>query len=75
MTDAPRSLADEIGDDAPTSTPKVDVASLVAGIVVLALAAAFAFGDLDRLDVQTRVVWPTVLLGVGVALLLGGRRR
>ena len=52
----------------------LDVPSLVAGVVVLVLCAAFALGDLDALDVQARVVGPTVLLGIGVAVLVSGRR-
>jgi hypothetical protein len=54
---------------------RVDPVSLVAGIVVAVLCAAYAFGDLDGLAVQARVVWPTILLGVGVGLLATGRRR
>lgn len=53
----------------------VDLVSLVAGVVVAVICAAFAFGDLDSFRVQARVVWPTVLLGLGVALLASSRGR
>jgi hypothetical protein len=64
-------------DDAPRGevVRRIDPVSLVAGIVVAILCAAYAFGDLDGLGVQARVVWPTILLGVGVALLATSRRR
>ena len=52
----------------------LDVTSLVAGVVVLVIAAAFAFGDPDSLHDQGRVIGPLVLLGVGVALLVGSLR-
>lgn len=58
-----------------TTRRPLDVTSLVAGVVVLAIAAAFAVGDPDSLHDQGRVVGPLVLLGVGVALLVGSLRR
>ena len=53
----------------------LDITSLVAGVVVLAITAAFAFGEPDSLHDQGRVVGPLVLLGIGVALLVGSIRR
>ena len=53
----------------------VDHTSLIAGVVVLAIAAAFAFGDPDSLRDQGRVMGPLVLLGVGAALLVGSLKR
>ena len=34
-------------------------------------AAAFAFGDLDSVRDQARIVWPIALLGVGLGFLVG----
>lgn len=62
-------------DDRESARRPVDPVSLVAGIVAAILCAAFAFGDLDGLAVQARVIWPTILLGIGLALLATSRRR
>ena len=72
--DQPPVHDDATGDR--SERPPFDLSSLVAGIVVLALAAAFAFGDLDTVRDQARIVWPIALLGVGVGFLFGagGRR-
>jgi hypothetical protein len=53
----------------------LDHTSLVAGVVVLLIAAAFAFGDPDSLRDQGRLMGPLVLLGIGAALLIGSLRR
>jgi hypothetical protein len=53
----------------------LDTTSLVAGVVVLAIAAAFAFGDPDSIRDQGRVIGPLALLGLGAALLLGSLKR
>lgn len=53
----------------------VDVVSLVGGIVVLVLTLAFAFGDLDTFDAQAGIVWPTIVLGIGAAVLVSLFRR
>ena len=65
-------------DPTPTDARRqrpLDITSLVAGVVVLAITAAFAFGEPDSLHDQGRVVGPLVLLGIGVALLVGSIRR
>lgn len=59
----------------PGTSRRVDAVSLVAGLVLAVLCAAYALGDLGDLDGQARVVGPTILLGVGVALLATSRRR
>ena len=70
-----------MSDSTPTDVPerpshrKIDVTSLVAGVVVLLIAAAFAFGDPDDLHEQAQVVGPLVLLGIGATLLIGSLRR
>ncbi len=63
-----------IEDTRPPRRP-VDVTALVAGTAVLAFCAAVAFGGIDSLDGQLRIVWPLVLGAIGVALLAGVRRR
>lgn len=65
-------------EEPPRPAPRargVDLVSLVAGVVVAVVWVAFAFGDLDSLGDQARVVWPTVLVAVGIGLLASSRRR
>jgi hypothetical protein len=62
-------------DDTERPRRPVDISALVAGVAVLAFCAAVAFGGIDSLDGQLRVVWPLVLGAVGIALLAGVRRR
>jgi hypothetical protein len=67
---------DKDGAGRGSRRPPFDVASFVAGIVVLALAAAFAYGDLDSVRDQARIIWPIALLGIGLGFLAGaGHRR
>lgn len=79
MTDVHTDTSEQAPLDAPaTETGRrrpLDITSLVAGVVVLAITAAFAFGEPDSLHDQGRVVGPLVLLGIGVALLVGSIRR
>ena len=63
------------GDADPVRHRGLDHTSLVAGVVVLLIAAAFAFGDPDSLRDQGRLMGPLVLLGIGAALLIGSLRR
>lgn len=58
----------------PRPARRIDLVSLVAGLVVVVLCLAFTFGDLDTFHAQARVVWPTVLLGLGAGLVASGRR-
>ncbi len=53
---------------------RLDTASLVAGVVFLAMALAFAIADLDSLEDQVRYVWPVTLLAIGAGMLLATRR-
>ena len=62
-------------DEDGSGRPPFDPASFVAGIIVLALVAAFAYGDLDSVHDQARIVWPIALLGIGLGFLVGGGRR
>jgi hypothetical protein len=61
--------------DVPSRARRIRITPLVAGIVFLVMAAAFAFGDLDSIEDQIRVVWPGSMLAIGVGMLLGARQR
>ena len=52
---------------------ELDSMSLVAGIVFAGLGLAFLLHELAGTTLELRWVWPTLLIGVGVALLLGSR--
>lgn len=58
----------------PDTSRRVDLVCLVAGAVVLVICIAFAVSDLDSFRLQARVLWPTVLLALGVGLLVSSRR-
>lgn len=52
----------------------LDRTSIVAGIVFIVLGMLFLLERAGVLDVQPAYVWPLLLIGLGVAVLLGGRR-
>lgn len=66
---------DDGSGDAPSKVRRIRITPLVAGLVFLVTAAAFAFGDLDSIEDQIRVVWPGAMLAIGVGMLLGARQR
>jgi hypothetical protein len=47
--------------------------ALVAGMVFTVLGATFAVAALADLEVEPRLVWPVMLIGTGIAVLLGSR--
>lgn len=54
---------------------RIDLSSVVMGLLFIGLGTAFL---LDRLDVVTldfAVVWPVVLIGLGLSVLVGAARR
>lgn len=54
---------------------RVDLSSVVMGLLFIGLGTAFL---LDRLEVVTldfAVVWPVVLIGLGLSVLMGAARR
>lgn len=51
----------------------LDLTSLIAGIVFVAVGAFFLADQFQTLDLQVRWVWPAVLIGLGVALLVPRR--
>lgn len=61
--------------DQGESDRRFDLVVLVAGLVFLAMAVAFTVADMDSLETQVRVVWPTSMLAIGGGMLLGLRRR
>lgn len=54
---------------------RLDPTALLAGLAFVAVGVAFLAFDLDSLGDQARVLWPLLLLALGVALLLGGWQR
>ena len=53
----------------------LDLVSLVSGLVFVTVAVGFLTGGLESLSVQFKLVWPLLLIGLGIALLAGSRRR
>ena len=55
----------------------MNLGSLIAGMVFIILGVLFLLDNLGVFEVSFAVVWPIVLIGIGLALLLGGlgRRR
>lgn len=51
----------------------LDRGALVSGVLFIVLGALFLLDRLDAIDFQTAYVWPILLIGFGVAVLLGGR--
>lgn len=49
--------------------------ALVAGIVFVVAGVAFLLEALEVWDLDLRTIAPAALIGIGVAILLGGRSR
>lgn len=47
----------------------LDLTSLIAGILFVAVGAFFLADQLEAVDLEVRWVWPALLIGLGVALL------
>ena len=45
------------------------------GIVFMAAGAAFFLDAVGVLDLAAAYVWPVLLIGIGLALIIGGRKR
>ena len=54
----------------------LDATSLLSGLLFVGLALLFLADQVDAIDLQGRWIWPTLLIGLGLALLAsgGGRR-
>lgn len=51
-----------------------DTASFVTGLLFVVLGVLFLADQADTLDLEARWVWPALLIGLGLAGLLSGRR-
>ena len=56
-------------------TDRLDIVSLVFGVVFLGAAAAYVTDTYLSLDFNTQWVWPALLMVAGVAVLAGTIRR
>jgi hypothetical protein len=54
---------------------EVNVTALVSGLVFIALGLLFLLERLAVLDISARYVVPVLLVGLGVGILFGSRRR
>lgn len=45
--------------------------SLVAGVFFIVMGVVFLLDELDVIDVDPTVLWPAILIGVGIALIAG----
>lgn len=50
---------------------RFDAGGIVAGLVFVALGVVFLLDRLEVWDLRFDVVWPAVLVGVGVLVVLG----
>jgi hypothetical protein len=55
--------------------PETSRAAVVAGIGFIVAGLAFLLEGLDVWDLEISMLGPALLIGVGIAVLLGGRRR
>lgn len=53
----------------------LDLTSLLAGLVFVAVAIGFLAGGIDSQEAQLTVMWPLLLIALGIALLAGGPRQ
>ncbi len=56
-------------------TDRLDIVSFVFGLVFLGAAAAYVTDEYLSVDLDTRWVWPVLLMVAGVAVLAGTLRR
>ncbi len=52
----------------------VDVTAAVSGALFVVLGGLFLLDQLDVIVVAPRLVWPLLLIGLGIAVLAGSRR-
>ena len=50
---------------------RVNIGGFATGIVLLLLGVAFLLEELDVWDLNFSVVWPLILIGLGLAIGLG----
>lgn len=56
-------------------TTRFDTGALVAGLLFIALGVMFLADRLDFWTFRAVYVWPLLLIGLGLAVLAGGRSR
>ncbi len=54
---------------------RFDAGGVIAGLVFIALGAVFLLDRLEVWDLRFDVIWPAVLVGAGVLLVLGALLR
>lgn len=54
---------------------RLDTDGVIAGLIFIALGVAFLLDRLDVWDLRFEVIWPAVLVGVGVLIVLGALLR
>ncbi|HEX6331245.1 MAG TPA: DUF5668 domain-containing protein [Actinomycetota bacterium] len=55
--------------------PETNRGAIVAGIGFIAAGVVFLLEGLDVWDLEIAMLGPALLIGLGIAVLLGGRRR
>ena len=53
----------------------MNMGSIVAGLVFITLGVLFLFDRLGTIELSAEYVWALLLIGLGLALIAGGRRR
>lgn len=54
---------------------RIDLSSVVMGLLFIGLGTAFLLDRLDIVTLDFAVVWPVVLIGLGLSVLVGATRR
>lgn len=54
---------------------RFDAGGVIAGLVFIALGVIFLLDRLDVWELRFDIVWPAVLIGVGVVVLVGALLR
>jgi hypothetical protein len=54
---------------------QVDRGAVIAGLLFMALGALFLLDHLAVIDFRAVYIWPILLIGLGLAVMLGGRAR
>ena len=54
---------------------QIDRGALISGLVFMALGVLFLLDHLAVLDFRAVYAWPILLIGIGLAVMFGGRSR
>ena len=52
---------------------RFDVTALVVGVMFIVIGALFLLDEYDALDLDAVFILPVLVIGLGVAIMLGGR--